>query len=81
MNTQTLCLLNLESLNYMILSSIITQYLCMIFIMTVCQKHLIHPFSLLNKDITIIPDLLQDRRTPFPILELIMENSTSDILV
>ena len=53
----------------------------LVFIMTVCQKHLIHSFSLLIKDITIIPDLLQDHHTPFPILELITENSTSDILV
>ena len=45
------------------------------------QKHLIHSFSLLIKDITIIPDLLQDHRTLFPTLKLITENSKSDILV
>jgi hypothetical protein len=69
MNTQTLCLLNLGSLNYTILSFIITQYLCMhdfhndslpetfnTFFFPVNQRH-----------IAIIPDLLQDHRSPLPI--------------
>ena len=37
-------------------------------------------FPVNQRHITIKPDLLQDHRTPFPILELITENSTSDIL-